>query len=239
MNFVVVAYFTLGTLYEIEAKRLIASLMRFNLSYHIQPIEDKGSWYLNTQYKPIFLKEMLDKFPGKSIVYVDADAEFCRSPDLFNNLHARPDVNIGVHLLDHKKRGRLANFEMLSGTIYLKNNKVVQDILSEWESKCSQGGQLWDQTALCEVLKTVPFQVLPEEYCMIFDYMSDIKNPVIKHYQASRKVIAKFQQLPLLKEGSNVSVEIPVKPPKPEIVRVPRKIGRGGLVRYRCTRRNT
>jgi len=236
MSYIVVAYFTRGTLYEVEVKRLLTSLIRFGIPYYVEPVEDRGSWYLNTQWKPQFVSNMLDKFPDKSIIYVDCDAEFCRPPDLFEILHGRPDVNVGVHLLDHKKRGRDVAFELLSGTIFFKNNKIVRGIVNDWITECSKGDKVWDQNALCKVLQGIPFQVLPEEYCTIFDYMKDIVNPVIKHYQASRKVTSKYGKLPLI-NGNEQPCQNAIK--KSEVVRRPKRVGRGGLVRYHIRNRNS
>lgn len=189
MSFLVVGYYTTGTIYEKEATRLITSLLNFSIPYFIQPVQNLGDWYRNTQYKPQFIYEMLEKFEPRSLVYVDVDAEFLSFPDLFTELDARPDVDIGVHYLDHAKRGRpKSGAEMLSGTIFLKNSGTTKEIVRRWRDKCAQGGTLWDQVALFGILKEFPHYVLPEEYCTIFDYMSDVERPVIKHYQASRQV---------------------------------------------------
>jgi hypothetical protein len=232
MNFIVVAYFTAGTIYEIEVKRLIESMIRFKIPYYVKPVPDLGNWYKNTQYKPTFLRGMLEMFPDSSIVYVDVDAEFCKYPELFDTLHGRPEVNIGVHLLDHKKRGRQANFELLSGTIYLKNNEAARSIVYNWEQGCLQGGKLWDQSALAQVLQTQPYQVLPEEYCTIFDYMSDVQEPVIKHYQASRKIPNKDKALDLptytCEETEQKFIPVVTRIPP-----TPRKVPKGGTRRYR------
>jgi len=233
MNYLVVGYFTASTFYELEAKRLIASLMRFQIPYYIAPIENQGDWYKNTQYKPTFLKAMLEKFKPASLVYVDVDAEFCRPPDLFDELVARSDVNVAVHLLDHKKRGRSAGFEMLSGTIFLKNNSIVEGILDKWIEICREGGNLWDQVALSRVLREIPYHVLPEEYCTIFDYMQDVKEPVIKHYQASRRVPDKGNNNPLPKYDAE-----PVKKEeKQELLSKAKRVPKGSLTRYHIQRR--
>jgi hypothetical protein len=184
---------------------------------------------------------MLDKFPDYSIVYVDVDAEFCKYPELFDQLHARSDVNIAVHLLDHMKRGRTnAGFEMLSGTIFFKNNLTTRDIVDEWKNGCAQGGKLWDQSALAKVLEDKPYYVLPEEYCKIFDYMGDVKDPVIQHYQASRQVSQKSQYLKKDTNISEVTEEREYKEDNKEVQRIItpkppilRKVTKGNLVRFR------
>lgn len=231
MAWVVVGYYTVGTLYETEAKRLIPSFQKFNIPYFISPTADQGSWYKNTQFKPTFLKSMMQQFASKSIIYVDIDAEFMQYPDLFDQLDQRPDVHIGVHLLDHAKRGRpQAGFEMLSGTVYLKNTSIVHQVIDTWIQKCSVGGLLWDQVALKDAIGSVPYYILPEQYCMIFDYMSDVQNPVIKHYQASRR--CKNIQGPT-PEANHMPVS-PNEAPKMlnGLPPHPRKVVSGGLVRY-------
>ena len=188
--YVVVSYYTKNTIYEKYAKKLIESLKRFSsLNYSIVPIESLGDWYKNTQYKPTFLKQMLEKFYPHSIVYVDVDAEFCRYPSYFDSLDSLTYVNIAVHFLDHSKYRRKNHPpELLSGTIFLKNNEKTRIIVGEWEDRCREDPQVWDQRALAEVLRHSKFHSLPEEYCVIFDYMESVENPVIKHYQASREV---------------------------------------------------
>lgn len=230
MSFVVVGYFTTGTLYEQEAGRLIKSLRQHQVPYCIEPVENKGDWYKNTQYKPTFLRQMLDRFKPKSIVYVDVDAEFLAYPALFDELDARPDVHVGAHLLDHVKRGRPhAAFELLSGTLFFKNDDVSRTIIDRWVEKCTDAGTLWDQVALSTVLRGLPYFVLPEEYCTIFDYMNDVVNPVIKHYQASRRARANLSpnaHLPTYTEPPQYHPADPNRVPRP------RKIVRGGVIRH-------
>jgi len=185
--YIITAYYTDNGPYPSAAQRLIKSLKQFNLVYEITSIKDLGDWYKNTQYKPVFLQEKLKKFYPYSIVYVDIDAVICRNPILFNQLDDMSHVNIAVHVLDHSQRKRKNNPpELLSGTIYLKNTKETSIIMLEWIKECEKNPKLWDQRALDIVLKDRDFYYLPEEYCCIFDYMSDVFSPVIVHYQASR-----------------------------------------------------
>lgn len=231
MSFVVVGYYTTGTLYEQEAGRMIKSLRQHEVPYYIEPIENLGDWYKNTQFKPKFLRQMLDKFKPKSIVYVDVDAEFLAYPALFDELDARPDVHVGAHLLDHVKRGRPhAAFELLSGTLFFKNDDHSRTIIDRWAEKCTDAGTLWDQIALSAVLRGLPYYVLPEEYCTIFDYMSDVTDPVIRHYQASRRAkenLAPSAALPTYTEPPQYH------PPTGNRVPRPRRIVRGGVIRHR------
>jgi len=183
----VCAYYTNDEIYINHAKNFVASAKKFNLSYDISLIDSQGDWCKGMQYKPAFLKRMLEKHYPNSIVYVDIDAVFCRYPSFFDILDKKPNVSIAAHILDHSRYGRKNHPpELLSGTIFLKNNKKISIIINSWIEECSKNPRLWDQKALATVLKENDLCILPEEYCVIFDYMASVKNPVIKHFQASR-----------------------------------------------------
>jgi len=190
MAWLVVGYYTKNNRYADHAEKLIRSLQNFGIPHEVVPIEDLGSWDANTHYKSIFLKEMIEKHRKKSLVYVDVDAVFLRYPALFDKLDADKSVKIAVHILDHQKyRRKGVASELLSGTIFLRACDEVSIIIDEWVEVCKNNPRLWDQVALDRVLRgrNRTFHVLPPEYCMIFDYMTSVKNPVIKHFQASRE----------------------------------------------------
>jgi len=181
-DFIVVSYYTEGTYYAAEALRLSASLVFHKIPSNIEGIESRGDWYKNTQYKPKFLLQMMYQFPDKDIVWVDCDAEFLSYPYLFEHLMGP----LSVHVLDHRKRDVNREPELLSGTIFIKNSAEARRIIEAWASECSSTAQIWDQRALAAVIGD-KFEKLPAEYCTIYDTMSYIKSPVIKHYQASRR----------------------------------------------------
>lgn len=182
------AYYTKNTSYENHSKKFIESLEQFSLPYDITAIDNRGDWYANMQYKPTFLKQMLEKHHSNSVVFVDVDATFCRYPDYFDRLDQEQNVNVAVHILNHSKyRRKNQPPELLSGTIFLKNTTKTGQIIDEWIQECTRDPKMWDQRALATVLKTHKYHLLPEEYCTIFDYMQSVKNPVIKHFQASRE----------------------------------------------------
>jgi len=185
MKFIVVAYYTKNTIYEAMVEKFIESVKRHNVPHYVQAIENKGDWYKNTNYKPTFLKGMLLKYPGFSIVYVDIDAEFLKYPVLFETF----DYDIGVHVFDRSCYSKShQGFEVLSGTIFLRNNMKVYELVERWERECRANPKKWDQRSLEAVLEG-DYGVLPGEYCKIFDRWSDvITDPVIVHYQASREV---------------------------------------------------
>jgi len=185
MNWIVIGYFTKNTFYEKHAGVFIKSLERLNIPYHVEGVDNLGSWHKNTSYKPTFIKQMLKKFPDKNIVYVDCDAEFMEYPVLFDEL----DCDIAVHNFDRRYHPNIKTeaWEILSGTIFLRNNETVYALVEKWERKCQDAPMTWDQKHLAKLIG-INYYDLPGEYCKIYNLMKHIKNPVIVHYQASRTV---------------------------------------------------
>jgi len=150
----------------------------------MKPIQHLGSWQENTRYKPKFILEMLNKYPEYSVVYTDADSEFLKYPMLFNLLEEK-QIDIAAYLLDHSKYKRQKPPELLSGTIFFGNTAKSHQIVEQWRMVCNMFPEMWDQSALHRVIQD-DFYHLPPEYCKIFDYMKDVIDPIIVHYQASR-----------------------------------------------------
>ena len=183
-SWIVVSYYTLNTFYEEYATKLVASLEQFKILYHVVGVRNLRDWHKNTNYKPTFLKKMLDEFPDKNVVWVDCDAVFKRYPKLFDTL----DCDIAAHEFDcarYYKGGR--GTELLSGTLFLRNNEEVRETVKAWEQECIKRPRVWDQKSLEKVLAG-QYHKLPKEYCQISGTMRDVKNPVIVHYQASKRV---------------------------------------------------
>ena len=183
-DFIVIAYYTLGTLYEEHAKKLERSLIFHHIPCQIQGVENLGSWHKNVNYKPTFIKEMMELHRPRSVVYVDVDAEFMQYPTLFEQLNCE----IAVHEFDRSwYNPKFKGTEILSGTIFLSNNDTTRSLVDEWEKMCQDNPRDWDQRSLAKVLSN-NFYRLPENYCCIFDTMKSVENKVIVHYQASRTV---------------------------------------------------
>jgi len=182
MKPIYIAYYTKNTGYAVEVKNLEASLIKFELDYEIQGITNLGSWNKNTHYKPTFIKEMLVKHE-RPVVYLDADAVVCNYPTLLDTA----DFDIGVPVLDWSKyRSRKQITETMSGTLYFKPTPRVSALIDAWIHVCEVDGKTWDQRLLAKLLPE--FTILPDEYCVIFDFMRVVQNPIIKHMQASRRL---------------------------------------------------
>jgi hypothetical protein len=184
MKFIVTSFYTVNTGYEKEVVHLITSLTKFKVEYDIAGIESLGTWDKNTKYKPVHLKNMLDKYPDSAVVWLDADAILYNYPTLFENIKE----DLAVHYLQHPPRPP----ELLTGTMFLQNNDKIRKLLDIWIKGCQLDAR-WEQKILQDIVnrKSVPdlsVLNLPGSYCKIFDTMKDIPNAVVEHYQYSRKV---------------------------------------------------
>ena len=169
------SYYTLR--YTPEAEQLLATLREWGLRYDVRPVSDLGRWELNCNYKPTYLRECRERFPGEALVWVDADARVRSYPGLFDVLNC--------DFAAHWRHGQ----ELLSGTLYFGPTEAAGKLLSEWEAECKRRPGDWDQRILADVLGKVPslkIARLPWSYCQIFDGEPGI--PVIEHTQASRRL---------------------------------------------------
>jgi hypothetical protein len=189
---VIISFYTRDTGYEDEAKKLADSLNRLNLDYEIIGIADRKNWQLNIRYKPSLISKMLKRYHPRPILYVDADAVFMRFPDLFRGILG----DIGVHRVHWEDYGRNRPDEVLGGTIYVSNCARTQSVLEKWIQGCeTRSLSVWDQKILQEIIGN-DFYQLPAQYCTIFDSMgSIIKDPVILHNQASRRLKSGFHRI--------------------------------------------
>lgn len=189
-DLIIVAYYTINTPYEDEAKKLIRSLNQLGLKHDVVGVPNLGNWQANTRFKAGFMADMLNKHQGKNLLYIDSDAIVHSRPVLFENYNA----DIAVRWQDFRWRKN----ECLSGTIFMANNDKTRELCRRWQKiNRSEGpnATTFEQWNLGSVIKQMESEGkiktdnLPPEYTMIFDSMRamypDIV-PVIEHFQASR-----------------------------------------------------
>lgn len=187
-DFVIVSFYTKGTGYAKLAPNLRASLERFKMPYEIEAIDNRGSWLKNTQYKTIYCRQKIKQIDAKGLVWIDIDAVLKRKPELFYYLWQLADVGFHFH-----RWGSSKWLELLSGTMYFKKSKPVIDFLDTVIEMHIKRPGVRQQRAIQKLLagpwgqKLEVFN-LPPEYTKIYDLMREVKNPVIEHYQASRKL---------------------------------------------------
>ena len=188
-----ISYFTKSTPYVQVAKSyLIPSLARWNLRYDVRELPSQGDWLHNVALKPGFILDMLNEYK-EDVTFLDADATIEQSPDLLNSIPSEYDI--AVHYLDWKTwYGKGDKKELLSGTMFLRNNSKVKELCKEWSEEAKKG-ERWEQSVLANILKErtdINIYELPLSYCYIKSRPNDkqplvLLNPVILHHQVSRK----------------------------------------------------
>ena len=190
-DLIVIGYYTINTPYEQEAKGLINSCKKLHLNQDIVGIPNMGNWQSNTRFKARFMLDMLRKYPGKKLLYVDCDAVIHSKPILFINY----ECDIAVRYQDFRWR----KDECLSGTIFINSNERTIKLCEKWiqindaEGPHAKTMEQWNLDAAIKdgiANYNLILEKLPPEYTFIFDTMKamypDVK-PIIEHFQASRR----------------------------------------------------
>jgi hypothetical protein len=178
-NWTVISYYTAGTGYEEEAKRLIRSLKKFSLSYYVEGIRNLGSWQTNTHYKAQFIKRMLESLKAP-VVFIDADAVVKKYPLLFDFIQD-----------DMAAFFKSNEYDLLSGTMFWSYTKAALKLIDDWIDENKKNISVWEQKTLSSLLGRMENKPrifrLPIEYCFIYDSKRKAADPVIEHHQSSRK----------------------------------------------------
>lgn len=181
---IIVSYFTDGTPYEKVAEtHLIPSCKKFGLKLDIERVAHLGSWKQNTDYKAKFIFRKLQEYKAP-IVWLDADAEVKKYPELFTRLD---HCDMAVHYFK--------GWQLASGTMYWNWSHFAQVTTESWMTWVDRyANQHVEQLCLEMLLERgvevqgINVQKLPEEYCYIDKLAIDFNcDPVIYHHQSSRE----------------------------------------------------
>ncbi len=189
----IISFYTLGTPYEKEVKKLIDSCAQLEIEADIEGIDSKGSWEKNCAMKPFFILRKLKQW-DRPVLWVDADAVFRQRPD-FNEFDG---CDVAVRMNEFLPKTHES--QIISSTVFVRNNPAGMTLLEEWcrevDKELSDKGRVfefWDQTALRDALHRNPdlrFLPMPLKYAKIFDF-DDLfiseQEVVIEHFQASRR----------------------------------------------------
>lgn len=179
-------FYTLGSLYELEADRLCASLDALGLPHDLRGVPSQGDWRANTQMTVRHILTMMDAYPDRPIVQLDADAIVMQAPTLFED-------GLDCDVAGHFRRGH----ELLNGTLYIAPTDGARLVMEKYRDGVAahpdhRNEQHWLQVAVEELRDVVRFHDLPAAYTFIPDIMKDDlaedESPIIRHHQASREV---------------------------------------------------
>jgi len=191
---VIISFYSSETPYQVEVQNLIASCKKFGLKTSIEGVPSFGSWELNCAYKPFFILKKLEELKTP-VLWVDADGVFVQAPKrekvFTSDLSVRYERTLPD---DHPSK-------VISSTVFVNCTEKGEDLVKFWAKECeksllnsNRSGEFWDQVALRDAILANPMkasvEILPLSYAKIFDHQGDLKdvvNPVIEHYQASRR----------------------------------------------------
>ena len=190
----VISFFTEGTGYEQEIKKLEASLVRWNVPYHFYACKNFGNWRKNLNHKSKVIMEALETLPEKDIVFLDADAVVNSYPTLFDELSGNGKYDIAFHRF---KQSRIEpKGELLSGTLWFQNNDMAEYLVDYWHDLALKNPHTRHQKCLDLAIRQILYMgkhlriyELPFEYACIFDHPARKgKAAVIEQFQASRRL---------------------------------------------------
>jgi hypothetical protein len=189
MTWRAVTFYTSGTGYEEEVKKLRASAKDLNVpldEYAFPPLDD---WRKNLNYKSHCILQAMRANPKSDIVFIDADAIIRSWPRLFDDLSGPPRLHdIAAHFFQWRESSKV---ELLSGTLWIANTVKMRDLIETWDKMGREHPEIRHQVCLQMILdlrKDILVFHLPIEYTCIFDAPSRKgKAAVIEHFQASRK----------------------------------------------------
>lgn len=187
-NFVFCTYHW-GQKYKEKANKWIQNCKKVKVEFHIEEISefDKPNYYQKgINYKPTFIKRMLEKYPGKGIVYMDVDMVLNKYPLLFENAN-----DVDFMCFNWNFEPKVINnscidpftLETAGGLFFFNDTKPSKVLLSLWERniKTKQYANKADDRVLAIVFKDfkclhkVRCQWLPIEYFYIPQYFSHLK----------------------------------------------------------------
>jgi len=190
-GWVVISFYTSGTGYAQEIKKLEASLVKFTLPYKFYAYPPLGGWRKNLNYKSECILRAFDEFPDKDIVFIDADGIVRKHPALFDELSRKHEYDMACHFFGYS----FSKEELLSGTLWFQNNDTGRALVKRWDeigqARPGVRHQMCLKLAIGEPIlgRLARIYHLPIEYTCIFDApIRRGKEAVIEHYQASRRL---------------------------------------------------
>jgi hypothetical protein len=171
--------------YRPWAAKLVASCEAVGVPHDVVEVHKlAGSWERNTCRKPAQILAALDRHPGRTIVFVDADAVVLG--DLAPLARIRGDI--GIRMTAKHKAGRGVRVKVLSGTIVVQPTPAARAFIEAWKRQCEAAavGDN-DQMAFGMALGAVTgiaIEPLAVRYCAVAG--DRLLEPVILHDSASR-----------------------------------------------------
>lgn len=201
MRPLVVSFFTAGTQYERDARKLATSCQRFGYDLDMTPINQGAlSWDEVTRLKPQIVRQAAQRHPDRSLLLLDADCWFARPVPWLEQEHGvdvacwqldpATDLRVGTFIQRHKHQGFRRGSLWASGRVLFRPESLGQ-ILDEWEAvnrerRNDWGDQLNLQIACGRIGATS--LAMPSNLIEDIDHRSGFRLAVKRHPVAGRPV---------------------------------------------------
>ena len=147
-SWLVVGWFTPN--YRHWAERLARSLDKTNAPYHLFAKDGSPEgWMANTRRKPLIASEAISRFPNKTIVLTDVDAE--ATGDIAPMVETHADV--AAYLKAKLTRNGRVELQLSSRVIVIRPTAAARQFIASWQAECAKvEGHVADEAALALVL---------------------------------------------------------------------------------------
>jgi hypothetical protein len=115
----IISYHTPDKWYTAAADKLKVSLDHFGLDYYIEQRKSAGDWWLNSCQKTWVIRDMMLKYKGRNLLWIDADSEVVAYPELALNM----DADLAT-LID--------GGDIFDTTMFIRNNHKVLKLINKW-----------------------------------------------------------------------------------------------------------
>lgn len=148
LPWLVVGWFTPD--YRHWAERLALSLDATGAPYHLFAKDGSPQgWMANTRRKPMIASEAITRFPDKTIVLTDVDAE--ATGDIAPMVATNADV--AAYLKAKLTRNGRVELQLSSRVIVIRPTAAARKFIADWQAECSRvEGHVADEAALALVL---------------------------------------------------------------------------------------
>lgn len=160
----------LGDYYKRSVKRLVSSLVKFDLPHLIYPLEGVKSWVKGCSFKADLIYNTLVKFEHP-VLWLDADSEVLKMPSIFSD----PKFDMALaHAKGH----------WLTGTLYF--NKKALHVVKGWKDKVSKNEP--DEITLLNHYVKLPLKhkiilkMLPDSYNVTVHAGTNVSDVIIAQY---------------------------------------------------------
>ena len=170
----------LGDYYQKATARLTRSCVKFNLPHFVIPLKSVTEWMNGCNLKPTVILYALHTFK-RPVLWVDADAEIFKFPDIFSSTQFKADMAITAE--------KPPSDHWLSGTLYVKPE--IASFVQKWRDYTPQSNfkdtdadevtlrNLWHNHDT-QTRPSIAF--LPSEYNTVVHSQTDVSKLVIGHY---------------------------------------------------------